>query len=46
MYVSMIRGDCPLGTFNNNSEIAHLVSVGNDWKGPYAFADMVVSAFA
>jgi hypothetical protein len=45
MYVSMMKGGCPLGTFNNNSEIAHLVSVGG-WEGPYAYANTVVGAFA
>ena len=45
MYVSMMAKGCPLGTFNNNSEVAHLVSSG-DWRGPYAYSDTVVPAFA
>eukprot|EP00729_Bicosta_minor_P022597 gene22597-3023_t len=47
MYVSMMVGDCPLGTFNNNSEVVHLVSSSpTDWKGPYRYADTVVGPFA
>ena len=47
MYVSMIKGQCPLGTFNNNSFIAHLSSTaGADWQGPYEYAGTVVEAFA
>jgi hypothetical protein len=45
MYVSMMLGDCPLGTFNNNSEIVHLVSASG-WQGPYSYADTVVKNFA
>lgn len=45
-YVSMMAADCPLGTFNNNSEIAHLVSIGPDWRGPYEYVDTVVVPFA
>ena len=46
LYVSMMGGDCPLGTFNNNSRIAHLVSTSGTWAGPYAYADTAVPAFA
>ena len=45
MYVSMMANGCPLGTFNNNSEVAHLVSSG-DWRGPYSYSDTVVPSFA
>ena len=46
MYVSMITGACPLGTFNNNSEIVHLVSTSSSCTGPYTYMDTVVGAFA
>ena len=49
MYVSMLTGDCPLGTFNNNSEVVHLASLAagpGGWAGPYALAGTVVPAFA
>ena len=45
MYVSMIRNECPLGAFNNNSEIVHLVS-SSGFSGPFAYADVVVPSFA
>jgi hypothetical protein len=44
MYVSMMAGDCPLGTFNNNSFIAHLA--GDSWGGPYQFVSTVTGPFA
>lgn len=48
LFVSMITGDCPLGAFNNNSEIAHLVSAGGGgWEGPYELQPTtVVPSFA
>ena len=50
-YVSMMANSCPLGTFNNNSQIVHLVSKSNGqtdggWAGPFDFVDAVVKPFA
>lgn len=46
LYASMMVGGCPLGTFNNNSAVAHFVSTTDSFLGPYMYNDTVVDAFA
>eukprot|EP00039_Didymoeca_costata_P003217 m.66116 g.66116 ORF g.66116 m.66116 type:complete len:400 (-) comp11783_c0_seq2:3682-4881(-) len=46
MYVAMMVGECPLGTFNNNSAVAHLVSTTSSFQGPYKYVNMVTPPFA